>query len=660
MAPSASGVPGPIAALRAADGHARPETPWGLWHRAFAWALVGRHADALADLDEAKQKEPGKKPPETPGWIGLIDAYAHYDSGRLARDEGPKNKLAALLCMLSLGYPRATGIGLQSAKDVVALQGDCFRAHDVMSEFPGVSTQLMTTMIAPQSLEQLLLEKLPGLEGIPADVKRQLANRQAAFAAAAIFDKAGAPELDTGEPAWGAVARMIRETRFVHIFRRLYFMKYMWAVPVEEYWNEVRPEIGGHRYSPFLEIMTTAPDALAKFRQFAERMDLADIEMTEHQMNQTLWNLGRPRDRAAWTLAMAHEDETARMEHSLWWAQDPEKLGIAQKMLRFSPFHAFARTICIYKDWDNVKGEAAGWEKESGVSPAVLYALARHYSEAKQYADAERVLLRSIVLSPDLSTYEALAENFKAQGKIDRWQATLEEFLAKVEDLGLDHAHVRVHIAEHYMDLKQWDKARQYADAAATTGAGWAMLCAGNCAEGARDWGRAETWNRAVTERYPETDFARWYFFCKRTGRGDLAAAHESLDQYLKAHVDRADLQTEDYAGYFYWLEGRSDVAKKAFTRAFQNRRSISAAIALAIMADDEKDASRRNELLRELVTKHKDQAPDRSKSAGSSSKRSSRRRARAAHSTLPRSTGVWRASLKTGAATPSSLWVGS
>jgi tetratricopeptide (TPR) repeat protein len=587
-----------------------PESPWGLWHRAFAWALVGRHADALADLAEAQQKEPGKKPPETPGWIGLIDAYAHYDSGRLAREEGPKNKLAAFLCMLSLGYPRQTGVGLQSAKDVVALQGDCFRAHDVASEFPGVSTQHMTTMIAPQALEQLLFEKLPGLEGIPAHVKRQLVKGKVPFAAAAIFDKAGAPEVDTGEPAWGALARMIRETRFVHVLRRLFFMKYRWAVPVDEYWNEVRPEIGGHRYSPFLEIMTPAPDAQAKFRQFAERLDLADVETTENEMNRSLWNLGRPRDKAVWNLSTAHEDETADMARTLSSAEDQAQLGIAKKILRFSPFHAYARATCIDKDWDDVKDEVAGWEKESGVSPAVLYALARHYSGAKQYADAERVLLRCIVLSPDLSTYEALADHFKAQGKIDRWQATLEEFLVKVEDLGLDHAHVRVHIAEHYMDLKQWDKARPYADAAATTGAGWAMLCGGSCAEGAGDWPRAEAWHRAVTERYPESDWARWYFFCKRTGHGDLKAARDFVDQYVTARAGRPDLQNEEYTGYFYWLEGRNDAAKAEFTRAFQNRKSISAAIALSNIADDEKDAARRNELLKELVTNYKDKAP--------------------------------------------------
>ncbi len=32
-----------------------PKQPWGLWHRAFALALVGLHRDALADLDAAKK-----------------------------------------------------------------------------------------------------------------------------------------------------------------------------------------------------------------------------------------------------------------------------------------------------------------------------------------------------------------------------------------------------------------------------------------------------------------------------------------------------------------------------------------------------------------------------------------------------------------------------
>ena len=298
------------------------------------------------------------------------------------------------------------------------------------------------------------------------------------FRPQALFDKAGAPEADQGEPCWGAVGRMIRETRFEHVFRRLYFMKVLWSVPVDDFWNEVREEIAGHRYSGYLESMTGARDARAKFQQFAERLDLTDIETTETEMNRGLWSLGRPRDRVAWTIATAHEDETAEMARTLWNLDEPNKLGMAREILKISPFHAHARAVLITKDWQNVKDQVARWEKESGVSPAVLAALGWHYSQDKQYIDAERVLSRYVVLSPDRWAYRALADNFRLQGKIDRWQATLDNFLTKVEDLGLDHAQVRVEIANYYMGLGQWDKAKPYAEDAAATWAEWAMMCA--------------------------------------------------------------------------------------------------------------------------------------------------------------------------------------
>ena len=97
-------------------------------------------------------------------------------------------------------------------------------------------------------------------------------------------------------------------------------------------------------------------------------------------------------------------------------------------------------------------------------------------------------LSRYIELSPDAWAYQTLAATYKEQGNIDRWKETLDEFLKKVEDPGLDHAKVRVEIANYYMGLKQWDKARPYAEAAAATWAGWAMSCAARCAEGEQDW----------------------------------------------------------------------------------------------------------------------------------------------------------------------------
>ena len=73
------------------------------------------------------------------------------------------------------------------------------------------------------------------------------------------------------------------------------------------------------------------------------------------------------------------------------------------------------------------------------------------------------MLKRYVVQSPDLWGYQMVADSFKAQGDMDHWQETLNEFLNKVEDRGLDHPKVRVDIAEYYMSRKEWEKAMVYA-----------------------------------------------------------------------------------------------------------------------------------------------------------------------------------------------------
>ena len=82
--------------------------------------------------------------------------------------QGPQRKLAALLRMFTLAFPRTTSAGLHAANDVVNMEPYCFRAHDAMSEFFGVSTQHVTTMIGPQAPRALhLQENSPRLKSFP-------------------------------------------------------------------------------------------------------------------------------------------------------------------------------------------------------------------------------------------------------------------------------------------------------------------------------------------------------------------------------------------------------------------------------------------------------------------------------------------------------------
>src|SRR5262249_43557228 len=196
-----------------------------------------------------------------------------------------------------------------------------------------------------------------------------------------------------------------------------------------------------------------------------------------------------------------------------------------RQFLEVSPHSPQPIVALIEHDWDAVKDQASVWEKRYAGSASVLRALGNKQAALKQYADAERCLRGYVRLSPDRAGFQALAGVYKDQGNTDKWKETLDDYL-KTEDSGLAHAQVRVELARHFMARKEFDKARPYADAAALTAAGWAMMCAAEVYEGLKDWETAEKWVRETAEHY-ETSRQSWLYWCVRTGKGDLAAARK-------------------------------------------------------------------------------------------------------------------------------------
>ncbi len=123
------------------------------------------------------------------------------------------------------------------------------------------------------------------------------------------------------------------------------------------------------------------------------------------------------------------------------------------------------------------------------------------------------------------------------------------------------------------------------------------------------DWERAEAWHRQISDRYSESSYDNWFYFCKRTGHGDLKAARDFVDLVIKQRAERRNPILEEAAGCFYWLDGRTEQAKAVLSKAY-NRGSLVAAFCLAMIADDAKDASRRDQILKDLIARCKQSAP--------------------------------------------------
>ena len=132
-----------------------------------------------------------------------------------------------------------------------------------------------------------------------------------------------------------------------------------------------------------------------------------------------------------------------------------------------SPENPYAMSLLIEVDWEAIQPRLADWEKKHADFLPLVGALGRRYSELKQYDKAREFLERYIAESPEHWAYERLAKNYREQGDTAHWLATLDQYLAAGEDHGLDHAKVRVEIANYYMAKGMWAKAQPYAEAAA-------------------------------------------------------------------------------------------------------------------------------------------------------------------------------------------------
>jgi hypothetical protein len=589
-----------------------PRSAWGLWHRAYAEALIGLNRSATADIVQARALAKEQSNAKPPGWVDVIDAAAQCDLKRLRVDAGPQSALTALLRLAIVEFPGTPSLVLLAAKDLLGIDVECYRAIDAMCAAGGVSNLHVATMLGPQTMELAFPQRLAALENLPAVLRARL--DQPAGGEVALVDaltKAGEPRADAGEPSWGVLGHLIRETRFIQVYRRLHFMKVAWGVPLDEFWADANRLVADHPYRLFLESFVVSPDRLQQ--TYARLIQALDVQRLETNQGELTLGMSRssklPKAQNAWNFAWLHSDSIARdLAIGLDHTNKGYEAQAARSLLTVSPYSPYARATLIEHDWDQVKDQVGQWEKEAGDSPTLIAALARRYTGLKQSDEAERLLKRYVKLLPDYWGYHALAENYKARNDLKRWQEILDEFLANGEDLGLDHAKVGVELAEHFMRQKLWDKAWPYAESAAESWAQWAMDCARRCALAMEKLDEAALYAQRLSERYPESEWATWYLCCKKTGHGDVDGARDFTAPYVAAFDQRGGVGPY-YKATFQWLNGQRNEAFASFKKFYEASPSPWACMMVLMVADDLGDAKARDEFFKIFIAKHRDKS---------------------------------------------------
>ena len=587
-----------------------------LYARAFVRALVGRHDLGLHDLDEAAKllqevKDQGAISSRAPSWLPVIDAYLKADRKRLAIKAGPHAKLARFLDLMVVEYPPHTRLLIQTARDVINTEPDCYRPYDLICVNGDFGDVQMATASALEAFTKLFPVKLRSLATLPDSVKRPLSQGGDEIALVHQLEQAGRPGQDAGEPSWNALAHLARETRFVHVFRRLRFMARKWNVPVDDYFNAVRPLVVDHPYYPLLESYVLPRDQGDRaLTALADRLDVTNIEPTARFLIDALRDLDLPAGFMAGRKTLSHRSILARDFGELLRQTNDRTAHLGRVLLNISPYSAYAMATLIASDWDRVKGDVPAWREKVGDAPGLLGALGKKYAELKQYDEAEQFLKRYVELSGDEWAYQELAACYEASGDRNRAKAAIDGYLTKTESAGLEHAQVQVQIANKLMKEGRWEEAKPYAESAAATWAAFGMECASTCAEGLKEWDQAELWMQRIGERYPKNGWARWYIFCKRTGHGDLASARALAEAHLREIANQPETGEITKIGFFYWSTGSRKQALEFMEKAYRVAPSALNGFARVLLADELGQKDRRDRMLDEVTAQFQGKVP--------------------------------------------------
>ena len=538
-----------------------PTSPWGQWHRAYAAASAGLHKDALDDLDRAGAAA-GAAPP--PPWVDLIRALCRFDHRALeaAAAKDPKQAgLARFFRFVTVEGGDNVQMTLAHGRDVLAECPDCLRVVDLLSDIGGGSQRDRATQLGFELLEKALPRRLSAVPGLPPEVAGLL---KKAAPESEVFGALLAAR-DAGEPSWAALGRWGQEARFLLVTRVLKTARLVWDASVGDYVREVLPLIADHPYKNFVASYGFDRQRNPRETQrLFQEMRLTDLEPTATEFVYALRTLPGRFGTDAAGRANGNDDPCYHGYGATLRAyagQDTDTSPLAERLLAVSPHAPLARAHLVKHAWPAVEKHAAAWEKDD--QPHVLRELGQRYTELKRFADAERLLKRAAELSPGLGVSRALADVYRAQGRLDLWEEVWESFLGKDEDGGLESARARVDLARGLMGRGAWERAKPHALTAAETWAGWAMLCAADCCEGLKEWDTAELWARRTSERY-ETSRPVWLFWCHRTGKGDRAAALAHLEKHVNGLGGQLTENDRICLTAYHWLSGRPRAAALA------------------------------------------------------------------------------------------------
>lgn len=562
-------------------------------HRAYALAVVGMHREALDQLEKLDASAGAASAAgAAPAWLALLRPYCEFNHAALAKtaqSEGETEELAvALLWQQYRSYQHGRwtyGKGLETAKRCPEIYG----VYDALAHTGALLVKRTGAYSGPPVFGWRVPRRVGRLADLPAEVAeltvpaededfsrggdREELNEEALsprpMHLARTLVAATRNEPTPSDLSWAALAALIAEEQFVEVANFLSVSRDGVEHSLAEFVERVLPLVERHRYAAHVRgYALDSRRAPQEFNANLQYLKIVDprgnmLPMFYQAWTQPASEFGIDGRILSWRATWNRNFTCGGMLESIyrtgnhWWTQfEPkDRKRLAQEMRQVSPRWPNGFRLII-ENAEKIDAERlAKWESQATDDPILWITLGKRYDSLGDFEAAARCYKRSYDVSPCYESTVGLASAYRNGGKPELWEPALKAYL-EVEDLGLAHAKIHQLLADELIEERKWAAAEPHALAAAETYSAWGMSLASRVYEGMQDWEKSEQWIAEAAQNYPSYySGADWYFWCCRTGRGDVDEAARYARHYVRIASARLTLLADHYCVTFAILD---------------------------------------------------------------------------------------------------------
>lgn len=589
-----------------------PESALAWQSRGYVRALVGLHELAIADFEEAESLNAES----SPDWATAAAAFCRWDDNTLDELAAGENRFAPyfrLLAVEIVGTPRESII---AATTMWESDQDCWRAMSALGNATEIGIGHAVTARALPSIH----ESLPRLLKQTADLRLELTSQRAPGARQTpLFGQLfGTKKTDSAVDeikvitrglrklplsrgngtfpiSWQAMSAIIEDSLFQGAVQILGFQRYGLAVDPEDYLEAMRILLEDHPLVSAIDCFHLDPDRL---NGGFDALDSLLSQIRASTGSASFFTYGNDRRFQNLQGAIREQRDKVLMDatNPLTRLQGASNSALIRDLTGLAPRCPMVIALRVASDWENCRDLVPEWEKKHPGYTHLYRELARRYEADENIEEAARCYRKVAELTGDPNELVALADYYERLDDWDNRRKVLEESL-DLPAVGLEHASAASQIAYGYMERDQWEDALPFAQMAAESYSEWGLQCAAHCYEGLEDWETAEKYKRAISGRYQGSE-ADWYFWCRRTGRGDVEAAKGLAERALNESVEQASYWTVYQKALMLKLEGDTKEAYRLLRELAGRHHNPNDQFLAAVWASDLGLVDERNELL--------------------------------------------------------------